>query len=346
MPNLLVAPKPTKTAATTDPGEIADPYVPYGESGRGWYADGAYTAAPVDPAAREQEKDGDLDPQEAYYHALLARFDNLRTTLAASPPPPPPPPPRADSDGLTLITRALLSNATFRTWRNTLLKSAPTPRILCSLPQESIIQGVEVLEAVLTLPNLRGEREKRIGAWTWGLLGRCRDVGEMDSEDVSILRGFGKKASALLRRMRAVGDGGGVGEEETNDEEAEAEGMEPEADVQASDAQNVTDVRLSDEVAITETGVTLDAETPLAEAQRALLSRLGPVSETTAEDTDPAPKAKEDIGDDRALRGGSVEGEGEQATDAHATLDMIVTIVGECYGQRDLLDGRLAWEEL
>ena len=30
----------------------------------------------------------------------------------------------------------------------------------------------------------------------------------------------------------------------------------------------------------------------------------------------------------------------------HATLDMIVTIIGECYGQRDLLDGRLLWEEI
>ena len=30
----------------------------------------------------------------------------------------------------------------------------------------------------------------------------------------------------------------------------------------------------------------------------------------------------------------------------HATLDIIVTIVGECFGQRDLLDLRLTWEEM
>ena len=30
----------------------------------------------------------------------------------------------------------------------------------------------------------------------------------------------------------------------------------------------------------------------------------------------------------------------------HSTLDMLVTIIGEFYGQRDLLDGRLLWDEM
>ena len=30
----------------------------------------------------------------------------------------------------------------------------------------------------------------------------------------------------------------------------------------------------------------------------------------------------------------------------HATLDMLVTIIGKFYGQKDLLDGRLLWDEI
>lgn len=45
----------------------------------------------------------------------------------------------------------------------------------------------------------------------------------------------------------------------------------------------------------------------------------------------------------------SEEGPTERADEKaliHATLAMLVTIVGEFYGQRDLLDGRLLWDEM
>ena len=42
---------------------------------------------------------------------------------------------------------------------------------------------------------------------------------------------------------------------------------------------------------------------------------------------------------------GLSESANEDAT-IHATLDMLVTIIGEFYGQRDLLDGRLLWDEM
>lgn len=42
----------------------------------------------------------------------------------------------------------------------------------------------------------------------------------------------------------------------------------------------------------------------------------------------------------------NIGGDDEIGLRIRATLDMIVTIVGEFYGQRDLLDGRLLWGEL
>ena len=43
---------------------------------------------------------------------------------------------------------------------------------------------------------------------------------------------------------------------------------------------------------------------------------------------------------------GSPMGMQEKKEMMHATLDMLITIIGEFYGQRDLLDGRLLWDEM
>ena len=43
--------------------------------------------------------------------------------------------------------------------------------------------------------------------------------------------------------------------------------------------------------------------------------------------------------------GGLKESSDEKA-EILATLDILVTIIGEFYGQRDLLDGRLLWDEM
>lgn len=200
----------------------------------------------------------------------------------------------------------------------------PTPLLLSSLPQESVIVGVEELEALFTEKNLQGGLRHRLGAWAWGLLGRCRDVGDMISEDVSILRGLGKKACALSRRLQA-------GSTAAKDDVELAEfGHEGEVNIDTAEG---TDIEKTD------THVEVDAEASdnsLENARKDLLAVLA--SDGIGKDMNEGDRVIEEEKDRDLIM--------KQVSVIHATLDMIITIVGECYGQRDLLDSRLAWEEL
>ena len=326
MPNLLVAPS---TAAAQRKTAEKDLYAPYeGRGADGWYEDGAYVAAPVNGAWKEKVGDGEMDPQEVYYTALLDRFEEVRETLTA-----PPPPSISAAHRLEPAVRSLLSTPKTRHWKHAFLKSQPTPVLLASLPQEYVVAGIEVLESLLTIRNLRGGVRRKLGIWSWGLLGRCRDVSEMDSEDVGVLRGFGKKACALLRRLKAgemvdEDDGGGIGAEEEEEDvinnglEGDGKEMDVEANAMPGDG---------------ESGRSHDGDASLEEARSRLLSGIlagdGPATGDSGETAMQAQPNTDAVAP-------------EHVSDAHATLDIIVTIVGECYGQRDLLDGRLAWEEL
>ena len=82
------------------------------------------------------------------------------------------------------------------------------------------MRGLQVLEQTLTAKALGKQGEgKNLGAWAWALLLRCRDVGEIGSEEVSMLRGLGKRAVGVLRKRRA----GLIEKEEEEREEDERE---------------------------------------------------------------------------------------------------------------------------
>ncbi|KAL9102485.1 MAG: hypothetical protein Q9187_009119, partial [Circinaria calcarea] len=201
VPNLLVAP------SQPQPRCESNGFRGQGENDtRGYYADGAYTVTSRNPSSVKapSRRDGspdcnlaeeDIDPQEAYYAALCTRFLNLRELLHSTP---------ATSNDESAAIAASLYGAPHSKWRQTFLYATPSMRVLAQLEQESVMYGFQVMETLLTKRNISAEREGRnLGAWCWGLLGRCREVGEMTSEEVSVLRNVGKKALALRRKMRA-----------------------------------------------------------------------------------------------------------------------------------------------
>ena len=186
----------------------------------------------------------------------------------------------------------------------------------------------------------------------------------MGSEEVGVVRSLGKKAVWILRRMAA-------GEGQWGEEEAEQEehGDEEEADGQEGPLEEGEEGRGSGEE---EEGPLEDAEedgtadgggshasateeedSALAEARKRILASLD-----SAEPTKPplGSKAVQDQPQEKikaliepqadAMANGPVKAEQNDLHSVHATLDMIVTIIGEYYGQRDLLDGRLLWEEI
>lgn len=362
VPNVLVAP----ISPTVQP-EKDDLYADYPQ---GYYSNGAYTATPL-PLSNSSQKytnggqqQEDQDPQKAYYASLCARFKELTKLLQS-------PPPRAASDSTDIY---YLDWRKPRLWRGNILSIAPTMVLLAQLTQESVICGLEVLESLLTSANLRGKHGKNIGAWSWSLLGRCREVGHMSSEEVGVLRKLGKQAVWLLRKIRTgvVIDGAtdepnvDAGEEyEDEDEEGEGEEERAEDDADFLDAVDADDGCSPHIDPITTATVAHDgkseahptatiSDADLAKAKQRILESLGT---DPAETDSPETNARNEAGIQSPTQTHTVtelevdgeeglkDGADEEAM-LHATLDMLVTIIGEFYGQRDLLDGRLLWDEM
>ncbi|KAL8853090.1 MAG: hypothetical protein Q9221_002121 [Calogaya cf. arnoldii] len=391
VPNLL-------TSATVDEPNL------YQDYSRGYYDDGAYTAMPL-PLAEGTAKvgcDEDIDPQEAYYSQLCQKFHSLHTALCASSTP------LAPDESTTAVASKLSNGASSRIWRMTILYTQPTPTLLSQLNQDTIIAGIAALEKHIAWNTL--EKESYLGAWAWGLLARCREVGMMGSEEVGVIRDLGKKARAMVRLL-AAGLGGAQGTQNEESEE-EGEGFEESAVNEGRDGREedvhgdgknevnaANQVELMDRVPdeqdqateslqsrgpaydipnniaanLSDSGpfisVKKDHQLPsvedneIAEAQERLLTTLHetipspPPDPANISNDNPSSSPRRGLhqANDRASKlipqaSSSLPNE-THALDPvphtmriAATLDMIITIVGEAYGQRDLLEGRMVWD--
>lgn len=358
VPNLLVAPvSPTVESKKTEL---------YGDYPQGYYSDGAYTAIPLphsNPTRTHtnggQKEDEDEDPQEAYYASLSARFTELSKILQSLPPRTAP----TNTDVYYVEWRGI------RLWRAKILNTTPNMVLLAQLTQESVVCGLGVLPSLLTLANLKGERGKKIGAWAWGLLGRCRDVGQMSSEEVGVLRKLGKQAVWLLRRISAGEIIGAENEpdedpeeEEEKDDEENEEGKEElmEDGADPPDAADVEDGYSPSIDPITTTAITQngnsdphppapDSASAIAKAKQQILDSLQTSTSTptpTHPVTEPEPEVDGEEGGYPTEKNSTADDDKRAKMTIHPTLDMLVTIIGEFYGQRDLLDGRLLWDEM
>lgn len=347
VPTLLIAPSLITENSDQSP---SDPL--------GYYADGAYTAAPrlANGSAAQHGGDEDIDPQEAYYVSLLARFGDLSTTLQNPPP--------ADLIALSVASTAQDINTGYSSrWRST-FNTQPSMVLISLLAQETVLQGLRMLETRLTIERL--SESQSLGVWVWGLLGRCRDAGQMGSEEIGILRDLGKKAIWLLRVLKA-------GLLRVDDEEGSRTNSDAEFDGNNEDfeATRSSDLNagmhvveplstpamsdLKEETAQTTFESGLDSQTADGlEAARANLLASLPSGSTLPTIRTPAraspPVKASSPPPTFGVHGSSEAPDSQQAIDqitrTHAVLDMIITIVGECYGQRDLLDGRIVWGEL
>lgn len=347
MPNLLVAPP----SPTSPANEL------YKEYEQGYYADGAYTAVPDLPPIRTGGNgidEEDLDPQEAYYVSLCDRFAILSSALRLTP-----------HDSAASITSSAFNPSSRASWRRFIVNMQPTSLILSHLLQEEVMQGLKVLETMLSTANL--QRHKNIGLWAWGLLARCREVGEMSSEEVGVLRDLGKKAIAVVRGVSAgLYDHSENGENEDRDEDRGEEEPECQANAKADvDAHADAHVSESPFPPNDNAATSLDDSPHFVEAEKQPLQKspaVGSPEEVKIAETRPlgsqpahATESERDSGLEEAQKIAGSEppicNSGKQVDDEksvrmHATLDMIITIVGELYGQKDLLPGRLLWDEM
>ncbi|MCJ1282122.1 hypothetical protein MMC26_001445 [Xylographa opegraphella] len=411
VPNLLVAPSFNEKKADTEDGDLYEDYE------TGYYEDGAYTALPdlsSTSMVRDyvNEEDEDIDPQEAYYASLSNRFREIRLILHSSPPAPSLDKPH--NDNLSASTQAaFLHNATHREWRYQILHTTPSMRLLASMHQDGVVRGLSRLETLLPKKDLLSEIQgNQIGAWCWGLLGRCREIGEMGSEEVGVLRTLGKTALRMGKKLKMQKHGGlgvrwnteadaaGDNDDEGDDEESEEVPPEVVTGAEKLEEHEVRNGEIEEEIEEGEVDETENVAEPTkasednrngdvsvmeSEEQNAQAVERWPEHDTSMETApgkevisnaahnsrsfdalaqyehvkdslslakelllaqvrSPAPSATAH-GADHALEDNSNDKGSDVEAKALATLDMIVTIVGEFYGQKDLLNARTVWGE-
>ncbi|KAL9041274.1 MAG: hypothetical protein Q9180_001386 [Flavoplaca navasiana] len=370
----------------------------YQDYPRGYYDDGAYTAMPLPPAAGPTKtvSDDDVDPQEAYYANLCNQHRSLHTALHASSPP------SAPDESTASLTRELNAGLSSRIWRMTILYTQPTSTLLSRLDQDAVVAGIAALEKHLAWKTL--EKESYLGAWAWGLLARCREVGMMGSDEVGVIRDLGKKARSMVRLL-AAGLGGAQGtqgeenkEQDERDDEnllGEDGGRRPEdpRENDMNEGETIDKMKPTEGIPVHKdvdnprpsdtwngdamnslygdglTSVNKHQQPPttsddeIAEAQARLLTTLHdaippnpPDPLTTSGDyLSSTPQRKNSLVVDQPFeltsQGSSSATEGSLPLNpisltmrVAATLDMIITIVGEAYGQKDLLEGRIIWD--
>lgn len=247
--------------------------------------DGGLNAPGYDEEAISADSSDDV--QEVCYKNLVDRFLVFRDRLARSPNP-------AESSEEPL-PNALQEGSRKADWGHDLKHTSPRPQTLLKASQSDIVRGLKRITSLLTNTTIATSSVRtNLACWTWTLLGRSRDVGTLDSDDVSVLRDLAKKALALASALEQS-------QMSLVAEDAPAENAE-DNETQKQHQSGVDQVQTRDTQVVHGLGVS---------------------------NVDPPVEAASELDD--------------QAGDTLGVLDIIVTIVGDVFGQRDLLDLRQIW---
>ncbi|EGD84758.1 hypothetical protein H112_08470 [Trichophyton rubrum D6] len=289
------------------------------------------------------------DPQEQYYNLLRHRFLLLRSTLKCVPP--------------AKLIAALdnshpislpADNPRARTEWTTLVKTVEPQMVqLACMDLDSVLRVLRIVTRSLSeaAKSPSCSWTTRIAAWAWGLLGRCRDVGEMSSEEVGELRDLGKRAGKILSKIREKEsqamlssgvEGNSIADRQNSDwdDGDEAEDMQEETG-EDNTVQEPKDGSFRDETKDMSAGAEDESEA-LELAKKRLQGMLSGSYAEVPESEQAAPSTANDLDSNK----GHQLLKSEWKYNARAMLDMILTIVGEFYGQRDLLELRDIWDEV
>lgn len=233
---------------------------------------------------------------------------------------------------------------------------------LACMDIDSVLALLGVLTRLLSEVVRGGEsrKVKRLGAWAWALLGRCRDISELGSSEVGEIRDLGKRAAKVLAKIREnqremeISQFQEQQEGDFDNQEEELEGEEGDTetvgDAEGEKIEPLTEVTVvSEEVSTNEVQVgnapaNGEEFSEELEAAKARLQAKLPMNDLAPA---VAPSISTDEGEvvEEEEENEEVDEPSETRKQARAMLDMVITIVGEFYGQRDLLEARDLWDE-
>ncbi|KAJ5094534.1 hypothetical protein N7456_010395 [Penicillium angulare] len=306
----------SKCSATTTIAQTKPPSFPPGFFDK----EEAYVA-PVEHNETTVATSQELYPeaQSAYYNLLRHRFKLLRSTLKCSPPAAV----IAALDHAHPISLPRRVEAARKEWRRLVMTVDPQMAQLACMDMDSVFGVLQIMARMMSDVLRSGDAEKirRIGAWAWGLLGKCREIGELSTAEVGDIRDLGKRAAKILQKIREADDtmqmedeelpDSETGEEELAQEEVPAETDEPEDQTTQTELENGNDADMADVV---------DEAAELEAAKARLQAKMQDSGDSEV-----------DADDDSVSK------------QTRAMLDMVIMVVGEFYGQRDLLDSREVW---
>ncbi|KAL6914308.1 hypothetical protein FSST1_012068 [Fusarium sambucinum] len=331
----------------------------------GNYEEGEY------PEDDDDSYDEEVAIHEAYFTSVMDQYLHLRTILHAAPSQNA----RSRLAKAQLKTEAPADNQTSvtATWSRILRDTDPHPLQIAHMSKDTtlrilrIMLGGKFLRRGYTLPE-------RTSRWVWALLARLPDKGELNYAEIGWIRDLGRRAVLLgrsLSEMAALREElaeGGLGAHEAVDRSSSDEDVmaDPE-DIEVEGAISAEDDE--DDSTPPETGQEVEQTSKVTEPTTSSLPKPdaeeGEIEEDVAMDTASDSDAEEgelaapesDVNLEAAkerllaqINGGVAqeddEGAGKEAAkqrlraNLRATINMILTVAGEFYGQRDLLEFR------
>lgn len=298
---------------------------------RGWYEDGAYIAMPDEDEGLGSHGDqGDCvherELQEAYFSSIVERYTAMRQKLHRTVPPGSSK--QLQSSQATTAAAFGRNSSTVKQWSGLLRNTDPHPLQVALMSKDTVLRILRVMLGGKFLR--RGQPlSERTSHWLWALLARLPDEGELNYSEIGWIRDLGRRAVLLGRSIAemaalkeecaenglgvndGVDDGDSEAEAVAGDEEGNGEPDTIRDDETQADGEAEMELQSdSDEGEIKE-----DDQQLIAEAKRKLLDSL-----------------------DCALEESQKKEQEEMNT--LATLSMILTVAGEFYGQKDLLEFR------
>ncbi|ERS99994.1 hypothetical protein HMPREF1624_03364 [Sporothrix schenckii ATCC 58251] len=311
------------------------------------------------------DPDADPDAESARFSAayrsrlLLTHFVQLRAIVRPSPE-------HTDLDQLNAAVTALprdhdtdvgplsTRSSVYRRWTHLLRTTEPLPAQIAAMDKVSVLRLLRILLRGLLAGGSSSSRSSRAGRfeqtlvggggggldmtgrtsrWLWSLFARLPDRGELDYREVGYIRDVAKQAVMRLAHlsydMAGTNVPGGGDEEEGEEEEEEYEENEHEGGEGAADNgdEGGADAPKGQEDR-DDIPMDMEPEPDTGEVEEAGPNAVASVDETKFGVADAQDAEEEDN-----------DGEMQQ----RATLEMVLAVAGEFYGQRDLLAFRTPW---
>ncbi|KAF4450683.1 hypothetical protein F53441_6224 [Fusarium austroafricanum] len=319
----------------------------------------------------DDDYDEEVAIHEAYFASVMDQYLHLRSILHADPPPNA----RSRVAKAQLKTDAPGENksSVIAVWSRLLRETDPHPLQVALMSKDTtlrilrILLGGKFLRQGYTLPE-------RTSRWVWALLARMPDKGELNYAEIGWIRDLGRRAVLLGRSLAEMATlreelaEGGLGAHEavdgsSSDEEvmADPEDLEVEGAISPGQDEDDSTPPETDQEAEKTTKAAEDTTVspPKSDAEEGEIDEddedvAMDISDSEGEgEVTQAPQENLQAAKERLLaqiNNGAASEDEEDAekevakqrlrANLRATINMILTVAGEFYGQRDLLEFR------